>query len=77
MAKDRKAREHSKLTSLALANLIAALVDAMCDAEVPPFTIHRFLDRLVHLNDLQLWGEPLGFLETMIEVVRRTVPSND
>ncbi|MFC3579108.1 hypothetical protein [Sphingomonas hylomeconis] len=77
MAKDKQAREHSRLTACALANVLAAIVDAMGDAELPPMAIHRFLHRLDDLNQLQLWGEPLEFMETVICVLRRSVASND
>jgi hypothetical protein len=77
MAKDKQAREHSRLTACALANLLAAIVDAMADAELPPSVIHRFLGRLDDLNQLQLWGEPLDFMDTVIAVLRRTVACND
>lgn len=61
----------------AVANLTAAIVDAMGESEVPPFIIHRFLDRLNLLHEIQLEGEAGEFLVGIIEVVRRTVPCND
>ena len=73
MGKDKKARQHGQMTALALANLLAAIVDAMDDAAVPPLIFHRFLDRLDDLNQLQLWGDPLEFMDMVITVMRRTV----
>lgn len=65
------------MTAAALANLLAVLVDTMGDAGLPPAVIHRFLNRLDSLNEMQLWGEPLEFLEMVIGILRRSVASND
>ncbi|WP_260597836.1 hypothetical protein [Sphingomonas endolithica] len=77
MAKDKHAREQNRLTACALANLLAAIVDAMGDAELPPSVIHRFLSRLDDLNQMQLWGESLEFMELVVNVLRRSVACND
>ena len=65
------------MTAAALANLMAVLVDTMGDAGLPPPVILRFLDRLDSLNEMQLWGEPLEFLEMVVGILRRSVASND
>ncbi len=65
------------MTVMAIANLIAAIVDTMRNAQMPPEAVHGFLDELDRLNDITMWGTPLIVLEEIIEVVRRSVPSND
>jgi len=77
MTKDRKARAQGRVTVVALANLIAALAHTMRTAEVPPAVTHEFLDRLEDLNQLTLHGMPLTVLADVVDIVRRTVPTND
>ena len=77
MAKDRRARAENHVTVMALANLLAALVDTMREAGVENGVIHSFLDRLEHMNAISLSGMAGEILENFIEIVRGTVPSND
>ncbi|WP_294312794.1 hypothetical protein [uncultured Sphingomonas sp.] len=77
MAKDRKARAEARITVMALANMTAAIVDAMRDAEVPNHVVHTFLDRFDTLNDFALYGPPAKILGEMVALVRATVPDND
>jgi hypothetical protein len=77
MVKDRKARAEVRITVMALANMTAAIVDAMRDAEVPNHVVHTFLDAFERLNDLMLDGPPAVILGEIVEIVRSTVPDND
>ena len=77
MVKDTKARQQIDLTVIALANLIAALTDAMRDADIGNDVVHGFLDELDHLNWMTIHGTPRQVLNDIIEVVRGTVPIND
>ncbi len=77
MAKDRKARAETHVTVMALANMLAAIVDAMRDVDVPNDVIHGFLDRLDRLNAISLFGMPAALLKDFVEIVRGTVPGND
>lgn len=77
MAKDKRARDEGRVTVMALANLIAAIVDTMREAEVGSDVIHAFLDRLEHLNAITLSGIAGAIMIDFVEVVRGTVPAND
>ena len=77
MVKDRKARAEARITVMALANMTAAIVDAMRDAEVPNHVVHTFLDSFDRLNDFALSGPPAVILGEMVAMVRTTVPGND
>lgn len=77
MVKDRKARQRIDLTVIAIANLIAAVTDAMRNADLGNDVVHRFLDELDHLNWMTIHGPPQRVLNDIIEVVRGTVPVND
>ena len=77
MAKDKKARNEGRVTVMALANLIAAIVDTMREAEVGSDVIHGFLHRLDHLNAVTLSGIADAIMVDLIDVVRSTVPAND
>ncbi|WP_271300660.1 hypothetical protein [Sphingomonas sp. CV7422] len=77
MVKDRKARAEARITVMALANMTAAIVDAMRDAEVPNHVVHTFLDAFDRLNDVVLSGPPAMILSQIVEIVRATVPDND
>jgi len=77
MGKDKKARRETRLTVVALANLTAAIVDAMRDAEVPNHVVHTFLDGFERLNDFTLSGPPGMILSDIVGLLRATVPDND
>ncbi len=78
MGKDKRARAENTLTAIALANLTAALVDAMQDAEVPNGIVHGFLDELERLNTLTLGtGAAYSFMTFVTEALRSTVAYND
>lgn len=77
MAKDRKARAENHVTVMALANMLAAIVDTMREADVENSIVHSFLDRLEHMNAITLSGMPGAILENLVNIVRGTVPSND
>lgn len=77
MAKDRKARAETHVTVMALANMLAAMVDAMRDVGVSNDVIHGFLDRLDRLNAISLTGMPAALMRDFVEVMRGTVASND
>jgi len=77
MVKDTKARQQINLTVIALANLIAALTDAMRQADIGNDVVHRFLDELDHLNWLTIHGMPRHVLTDIVDIVRSTVPGND
>lgn len=77
MGKDKRARAEVHITVMAIANLIAAIVDTMRNADMPPHAVFGFLDELERLNGITLWGAPGLVLDEIIHVVRRSVPSND
>lgn len=77
MVKDRKARAHAQVTVMALANMTAALVDAMRDADVPNHVVRTFLDCFNRLNSVTLSGMPAEILSEIVFVVRSAVPEND
>ena len=77
MAKDRKARAETHVTVMALANMLAAIVDAMRDVGVPNDIIHGFLDRLTVLNSVSLSGMPAAIIGDFVDVIRGTVADND
>ena len=77
MAKDKKARAETHVTVMALANMLAAMVDAMLDVGVPNDVIHDFLDRLTALNALSLSGMPAAIMGDFVDVIRGTVAGND
>ncbi|NYD88891.1 hypothetical protein HD841_000660 [Sphingomonas melonis] len=62
---------------MALANMTAAIVDAMRDAEVPNHVVHTFLNAFDRLNDIVLDGAPATILSEIVQIVRTTVPDND
>jgi hypothetical protein len=73
MVKDRKARAEVRITVMALANMTAAIVDAMRDAEVPNHVVQHF--RPIERPDAR-WTAS-GILGEIVEIVRSTVPDND
>lgn len=77
MTKDRKARDGNRLTVIAIANLIAVLVDTMRRADVPNDVAHSFLDGLERLNGITLYGAAGDMLDEVVEIVRGSVPVND
>lgn len=77
MGKDKQARDRNRMTFFALANLVAALVDAMDETGVDRFTIHTFLDRFDRLNHFGLDGEPREFMTGIVDAVRRSLACND
>lgn len=77
MVKDRKARANNRITVMAIANMLAALVDAMREAQVGNDVIHVFLDSFERMNTLTLTGPAWSILSEFVDVVRATVPSND
>lgn len=77
MAKDRKARNEVRLTVIAIANVIAAIVDTMRDGNVPNDVIHTFLDRLERMNQATMEGVAGMVLADVVEIIRGTVPDND
>lgn len=77
MAKDRKARAENHVTVMALANLLACIVDAMREADVPNDIVHSFLDRLEHINAITLSGLAGEIMSDFVAIVRGTVPGND
>jgi len=77
MGKDKQARQEGRITVMALANLIGALVDTMQDEGMPPSTVLGFLDRLDRMNEVTLWGRPAEIMSGIAQVLRRTVATND
>ena len=77
MAKDKFARREGRVTTMALANLIATIVDTMRDADVPNDVVRLFLDKLDRLNAMTLFGEAGCVLADVVDIVRGTVPDND
>ncbi|WP_380787254.1 hypothetical protein [Sphingomonas sp. R86521] len=77
MVKDKRARRDNRITLTALANMIAAMVDAMRFADVPNDVIRHFLNNLDELNCITLDGPAYEMMDTIVEVVRSTVASND
>ena len=77
MAKDIKAREKARLSIIAIANLVAAIVDTMRDMDMPNDIIHALLDKFDSLNEATVWGAPGDLLAEIVEIVRSTVPGND
>lgn len=77
MVKDKRARRDNRITLTALANMIASMVDAMRFADVPNDVIRRFLDNLGELNCITLDGPAYEMMDTIVEVLRLTVASND
>lgn len=75
--KDRKARTENSITVVALANLIAALVDTMRMADVPNDVVHNFLDELDRMNELTTAGHTLDFMLFLTSVMRKSLASND
>lgn len=77
MAKDKKARAANDMTVTALANVVAALVDTMQNAGLPPRITLGFLNELERINEFTIGGEAGRFLGFLVDVLRSTVPSND
>lgn len=77
MGKDRKARIQGRVTVIALANLVAALVDTMRECRVANDVVHSFLDRFDEMNWVSLSGQPAEVMDEIIGIVRAAVPSND
>ncbi|MEG3165558.1 hypothetical protein U1701_13230 [Sphingomonas sp. PB2P19] len=77
MVKDKRARQDNRITLMAVANMIAAMVDAMRFADVPNDVIRRFLDNFEELNCIMLDGPAYELMDHIVDVVRSTVPSND
>ncbi len=77
MVKDRKARRGNVMTTVALANLVAVLVDTMRQADVPNDTVHHFLSELEQLNKETLYGGAAEFMSFLTGVLRGAVASND
>lgn len=77
MGKDKAARAEGRITVLALANLIGALVDTMQEEGVAPNTVLSFIDRLDRMNEATLWGRPAEVMSGIAQVLRRTVATND
>jgi hypothetical protein len=77
MAKDKRARAENHVTVMALANMLASIVDAMRDVGVSNGVIHDFLDRLDRLNAISLSGMAGAIMHDFVAVVRETVASND
>lgn len=77
MVKDRKARAGNHFTIVALANIVAMLVDTMREADVPNDVVHHFLDGLERMNALTLVGSAADFMDFLVVTLRGTVPGND
>ena len=77
MVKDRRARAGNYFTTVALANIVAVIVDTMREADVPNDIVHHFIDELERLNALTLHGSPAEFMAFLTETLRGTVPHND
>ncbi|MBB5728287.1 hypothetical protein [Sphingomonas prati] len=65
------------MTVIAIANLIAVLVDTMRRTDMPNDIIHGFLDGLDRLNGTTLYGAAGAMLDEVVDIVRVTVPVND
>lgn len=77
MVKDRKARNEARLSVIAIANVVAAIVDTMRDGGVPNDITKRFLDGLDALNRSTIWGAAGSILHDVVTIIRETVPDND
>jgi hypothetical protein len=77
MAKDKRARRENRVTVTVIANLLAAIIDAMRAGGVSNEITHGFLDRLDYLNAMTLTGYPEVLMAEFVEVMRCTVASND
>ncbi|WP_076071757.1 hypothetical protein [Sphingomonas montana] len=65
------------MTVIAIANLIAVLVDTMRRADLPNDVTHGFLDGLERLNGVTLYGAAGAMLDEIVDIVRASVPVND
>lgn len=65
------------MTVVALANLVAVIVDTMRNAQVPNEVVHHFIDELAGLNAITLTGEAADFMAYIANVLRGSVPVND
>ena len=77
MAKDKRARRENRVTVTAMANMLAAMIDAMRAGGVSNDVTHGFLDKLEWLNAMTLSGYPATLMAEFVEVMRCTVASND
>jgi len=77
MAKDKRARRENRVTVTAMANMLAAMVDAMRASGVSNDVTHGFLDKLDWLNAMTLSGYTQTLMAEFVEVMRCTVASND
>jgi hypothetical protein len=77
MAKDKRARRENRVTVTAMANMLAAMIDAMRAGGVSNDVTHGFLDKLEWLNAMTLTGYPAVLMAEFVEVMRCTVASND
>ncbi len=78
MGKDKRARADNRLTAIALANLVAAIVDTMQNTDLPDSIVHHFLDELDRLNTRMLPPAGAGaFMHFITDVLRGEVVAND
>lgn len=77
MVKDRRARAGNYFTTVALANVVAVIVDTMREADVPNDKVHHFINELERLNALTLHGDAAEFMSFLADVLRGSVPVND
>lgn len=65
------------MTVMALANLLACIVDTMREAGVANDVVHSFLDRLERMNGITLSGMAGEIMGDFVAIIRGTVPGND
>lgn len=77
MTKDKQARRDNRITLMAMANMLAAIVDALREADAPNSVTHAFLDKFDRLNTMTLTGYPAVLMAEFVDLMRTTVASND
>ncbi len=78
MGKDKRARADNRLTAIALANLVAAIVDTMRNTDLPDDIVRHFIEELDRLNTLMLPPTGAGaFMHFVTDVLRGEVAAND
>lgn len=73
----RPASDYGRVTVTAMANILAAVVDAMRSAGVPGEAISLFLDDLNRRNAETLPETPAAVMADILHAIRKAVPTND
>lgn len=65
------------MTLAALGVVMGSIIDTMRAADVPNDVAHAFLDRLDGGFGTVLWGDALGIMNELVDIIRSKVASND